>query len=544
MHFEEKLKTLTQREVWEEYCGFLDLTADEYMQMQSRLLMEQIELMSHCELGRRFFGDEPPKSVEEFRRRVPLTRFEDYADILLVKREEALPAPPVLWLSTTWEGGDRPFKCAPYTEGMLDAYRNNILAAMILSTSQDKYSFRIRSNARVLFSLAPLPYATGLFPGLVDPEIKIRFLPPLGEAHKLSFSQRCKKGFKMSLRHGMNQFYGMTSIIYNMSKSFSLGSGGSGGSSLLKELAGMSPVMLYRLLKALYESKRDKKPIRPGDVFKLDGFVCVGTDTALYKDELEEMWDIRPLEVAGGTEPCLLGTETWKKDGLVFFPDNCFYEFITEADMLRSIDDPAYIPPTYLMNELQAGEKYELVLTTLRGGAFLRYRVGDVYRCLRTKKPADGLDLPQFEYIDRVPTVIDIDGFTRITNREIDRVIELSGLRVSDYLAAKEYDEEKHSFLHMYVEMDAKDERSAVVEANIFKEHLGVYFRYFDSDYSDLKRLIGVDPLVVTMLPPGTIRAFERESGRILPRVNPKRADLLDLMQYQRACRAGKAGEK
>ena len=160
MHFEEKLKTLTQREVWEEYCGFLDLTADEYMQMQSRLLMEQIELMSHCELGRRFFGDEPPKSVEEFRRRVPLTRFEDYADILLVKREEALPAPPVLWLSTTWEGGDRPFKCAPYTEGMLDAYRNNILAAMILSTSQDKYSFRIRSNARDLISHAPITSAT------------------------------------------------------------------------------------------------------------------------------------------------------------------------------------------------------------------------------------------------------------------------------------------------------------------------------------------------------------------------------------------------
>lgn len=535
MRFEEKLKNLSQREVWEEYCGFLELSIDEYMQMQTRLLMEQIDLMSRCALGKRFFAEQPPKTLEEFRARVPLTRFDDYADILLVKREEALPAPPVLWLSTTWEGGDRPFKCAPYTEGMLDTYRRNILAAMILSTSREKYSFRIRNNAKVLFSLAPLPYATGLFPGLVDPEIKIRFLPPLREAHKLSFSERCKKGFKMSLKSGMNQFYGMTSIIYNMSKSFSFGSGG--GSASLKELAGVSPVMLYRLLKALYESKRDGKPVRPGDVFKLDGFVCVGTDTALYKDELEEMWGIRPLEVAGGTEPCLLGTETWKKDGLVFFPDNCFYEFIPEADMLRSIEDPAYIPPTYLMNELQAGEKYELVLTTLRGGAFLRYRVGDVYRCLRTAKPADGLDIPQFEYVDRVPNVIDIDGFTRITNREIDRVIELSGLRVSDYLAAKEYDADKHSYLHMYVEMDAQDERSAIVEAEIFKEHLGVYFRYFDSDYNDLKRLIGVDPLVVTMLPPGTIRAFEHSCGRILPRVNPKRSDLLDLESFRKTAR-------
>ena len=89
----------------------------------------------------------------------------------------------------------------------------------------------------------------------------------------------------------------------------------------------------------------------------------------------------------------------------------------------------------------------------------------------------------------------------------------------------------------MYVEMDAQDERSAIVEAEIFKEHLGVYFRYFDSDYNDLKRLIGVDPLVVTMLPPGTIRAFEHSCGRILPRVNPKRSDLLDLESFRKTAR-------
>lgn len=90
------------------------------MAIQKRLLMEQITLMDRCALGRRFFGGNPPKTVEEFRRRVPLTSFGDYADVLLTKREEMLPAKPVVWLRTTWEGGDFPAKYAPYTESMLD----------------------------------------------------------------------------------------------------------------------------------------------------------------------------------------------------------------------------------------------------------------------------------------------------------------------------------------------------------------------------------------------------------------------------------------
>lgn len=530
MNFDEKLKTMSQHQIWEEYCGFLDLSIDEYLNIQKRLLEEQIDLMSHCKLGKRFFGETTPKTMEEFRSTVPLTKYEDYADILLQKHEDMLPATPVIWLETTWEGGDHPFKCAPYTQAMLDTYRTNIISSMIMSCSRSKGSFTVRPNAKVLYSLAPLPYATGLFPGLVAPEIKIKFLPPLKEAKKLSFGQRCKKGFMMSLKSGMNQFYGMTSIVYSMSKSFN--DSLSSGSSSIKNVIGMNPVMLYRLLKAKYISKRDKRPIYPGDIFHLDGFVCVGTDTALYKDGLEKMWGCRPLEVAGGTEPCLLGTETWNKNGLVFFPDNCFYEFITEQDMLKSLKNPNFQPPTYLINELVSGEKYELVITSLKGGAFMRYRVGDVYRCIRTQHNQDGIGFPQFEYLDRIPNIIDIDGFTRITIKEIRKVIELSGLCVNDFIAAKEYDDENHSFLHMYVEMDLSNERSYIVDSDIFKNHLSIYFRYLDSDYKDLKRLIGVDPLHVTMIQAGTISSFESTTGRCVERICPRRQDIIDILAY------------
>ena len=527
MTFEEKLKSLPPQEVWEEYCGFLDLSMDKYMDIQSRLLLEQIDLMSNCELGKRFFGAKPPKSIDEFRDMVPLTKYENYADILLTKCENMLPAAPVIWLSTTWEGGDHPFKCAPYTDAMLEVYRRNILGAMLLSTSNKRGAFHVRPHARVLYSLAPLPYASGLFPNLVAPEISIEFLPPIKDSQKLSFTQRCKKGFQMGISGGMDQFYGMTSIVYSMSKSF--GDTSRGGT--LRDAMAMSPKMLVRYLKARYRSKRDGVSITPGDIFRLDGFVCVGTDTSLYKNELESLWGRRPLEVAGGTETCLLGTETWSKDGLVFYPDNCFYEFIPESEMEKNLADESYIPRTYLMDELSAGEKYELVITVLKGGAFMRYRVGDIYRCIRLNNAHDGINLPQFEYIDRIPTVIDIDGFTRITEREIETVIELSGVRVRDWIALKEHDGKKHSYLQMYAELDPEAAVRGVADAMVLKEHLSVYFRCFDSDYNDLKRLIGVDPLNITLLKSGAIAAFEAK-GQKIKRLNPRKQDVVDLLRF------------
>lgn len=532
MTFEEKLNQSSPAEVWEEYCGFLDLSMAEYMEIQRRLLMEQVELMAACPLGRRFFGDRPPRSVEEFRQRVPLTSFGDYADVLLTKKEDMLPAKPVVWLRTTWEGGDYPSKWAPYTESMLQTYKTNILAAMILSTSTGRGRFRVRPGARVLYSLAPMPYATGLFPELIDSEIRLRFLPPVREARKLSFGQQARKGYKLAAQHGMNLFFGMSSVLYGTTRNLeSINGGGSGG---LKSLVGMSPRMIWRLLTALYRCKRDGEPLRPRDLFRLDGFVCVGTDTNLYRDELTKAWGLRPLEIAGGTEPSCMGTETWSKNGLVLFPDTCFYEFIPEQEMLKNLRDPSYQPRTYLMDQLAAGQKYELVITVLKGGAFLRYRVGDVYRCVRMKNPQDGLDLPQFEYIDRIPTVIDIAGFTRITQREITKVVEMSSLPVSDWFVVKEYDERGHSYLHLYVELQAGSKQSLVLSQKILQEHLAVYFRYYDGDYNDLKRLLDIDPLQVTMLPAGTIADYQASTGSAIPKVGAPLETVLDLLDFMR----------
>lgn len=534
MTFEEKLRKCPANEIWQEYCGFLDLTLPEYMNIQKRLLMEQIELMSHCELGKRFFRQGVPTSVEEFRAKVPLTKFEDYADVLLPQKEEMLPEKPVLWLHTTWEGGDFPSKRAPYTESMLETYKTNILGAMLLATSRGRNHFCVRPGMRVLYSLAPLPYATGMFPDLISSEINLRFMPSVREARKMSFGQQMRDGYKLAIKHDMNLFFGMSSVLYGATKSLDTLVQKSGGKVQLKDLLSMNPKMLWRLMAARYREKRDGVSVKPKDLFRLQGFVCVGTDTALYKNELEEAWGIRPLEIAGGTEPSCMGTETWSKDGLVLFPDACFYEFIPEMELYKEMSEPGYTPKTYLMDELVAGQKYELVITVLKGGAFLRYRVGDVYRCLRLRNASDKIELPQFEYVDRIPTVIDIAGFTRITQREIERVIALSRLPIETWFAIKEYDETGRSFLNLYVELDPEDTQSAALSRQLLRDHLALYFRSYDGDYSDLKRLLNVDPLKVTILKSGVVAQYENENGFRIPRVGTSKESVLEILRIQK----------
>ena len=538
MRFEEKLQTEAPDAIWQEYCSFLDLSIEEYNKIQNSLLMEQISLLSRSRLGNNLLHGKVPGSVEEFRQTVPLTTYEDYVDTLLMRRSEDLPAEPVVWLETTWEGGNYPKKIAPYSKYMLDTYTHNLLAAMLLSTSNKRGDFHVRPRSKVLYTLAPMPYPTGLFPDLMKGEIDLRFLPSVKEARTLPFSKQMARGFELAVKQDMNQLFGMSSILYFISKNL-LNSTDTGSGNGLKKLYGFSPVMLSRLLRARYRSRRDKVPMLPKDIFKLDAFVCVGNDSTLYKGELEKYWGIKPMEIAGGTEPTLIGTETWSRNGMVLFPDACFYEFIPEKEMQRSLDEPGYVPRTYLMNELNANHLYELVITVLKGGSFVRYRVGDVYRCLRLTNPEDNLDIPQFEFVDRTPNVIDIGGFTRITAKEINKVIDLSHLPVKQWCAYKEYNSDKQAFLQMLVEL--KDDSLAVqaVAAEVVKEHLSVYFRYYDQDYVSLKKLIQMDPLIVTVVRNGSFDTFEQMRGYRLRSVNPPASDVVDFRSLCSLPRSG-----
>lgn len=530
MSLSERLQKQEYEEIWNQYCGFLDLNMDEYMKIQQRLMEEQMALWSNCDLGKTILRGKTPRTIDEFRQMVPLTTYDDYADILLRKQAVGLPGNPVIWIQTTWEGGKHPIKVAPYTRSMLDTFRNNVVACLLLATSQERGQFTYEEGDKMLYGLAPLPYATGLLPLLLGEETDIRFLPEVKEAEHMSFSQRNKLGFQLALQKDVELFFGLGSVAYAVSKSLN----SSGSSSMdLSKLMHCSPTMLYRMAKAKYQSKKEGRPIRPKDLFGLKGLMVAGTDNRCYKDDLEELWGIRPMEIFAGTEPSLIGTESWTRDGMYFFPDSCFYEFITEKDMQILEEDSTYIPQTLLMNEVVPGEKYELVLTVLKGGAFARYRCGDVYRCVGLTNREDNTKIPRFEYIDRVPSIIDIAGFTRISENGISSAIRLSGLPVKEWIAVKEFNEAQRPFLHLYVEIEKGAFAERAVSADILKEILSTYFKYIDQDYRDLKKILGMDPLVVTILRCGSFEMYKEKNGKPVRHMNPSKKECAQLLQIQ-----------
>ena len=531
VRFQEKLHEYSKAEIWEEYCGFLTQSPEEFMAVQKRLLMEQMELWSASPLGQSILKGQKPHTIEEFRAMVPLTTYEDYAPTLLSKQVKTLPGQPVLWVKTSWEGGVHPIKVAPYTKAMLDTFKHNVMSCLILATSRRKGDFDISVTDHMLYALAPLPYVTGLLPLLFNDEIDIEFLPAVKDAVNMSFKERNVQGFRLGMKKGIEYFFGLGSVLYYVSQSVTAMTGKSKNKSLREKLSSVSPQMLLRLMAAKKACRKENRELLPKDLFRLKGFMCAGTDNNCYKEDLEKMWGVAPMEIFAGTEPTCIGCETWSREGVYFFPDACFYEFIPEDEMLKNAEDADYQPRTVLWDEVVPGGIYELVLTVFKGGAFARYRVGDVFRCTGIGSQSEGNNIPRFQYIDRVPSVIDIAGFTRITEKSIDQAVELSRLPIEAWTAKKEFTENNRPYLHLYVELQRSNLINSAVSIRILQDQLGIYFRYLDQDYEDLKKILGVDPLKITLLKCGTFASYERKYGAPIRRMNPESCEVNDLVQ-------------
>ena len=539
MRFQEKLHEYSKEEIWEEYCGFLTLSKEGFMDIQKRLLMEQIELWSSCGLGQSILKGKHPRTIEEFREMVPLTTYEDYAPTLLSKQTGDLPGEPVLWVQTTWEGGVHPIKVAPYTKGMLDTFKHNVMSCLILATSRKKGDFDISVTDHMLYALAPLPYVTGLLPLLFKDEIDIEFLPSVRDAVNMSFKERNVQGFKLGMKKCIEYFFGLGSVLYYVSQSITSMPLGR-KKSLKDRLSSISPKMMARYMVAKKKCRKENRELLPKDLFQLKGFMCAGTDNRCYKEDLERMWGIPPMEIFAGTESTCIGCETWSREGVYFLPDACFYEFIPENELDKNLADPEYQPRTILWDEVVPGGVYEIVLTVLKGGAFARYRIGDMFRCTGIGSQLENNQIPRFQYIDRVPQVIDIAGFTRITENSINQAIELSSLPIAAWTAKKEFTDNNRPYLHLYVELERDNLAGSAVSIRILQDQLGIYFRYLDQDYEDLKKILGVDPLKITLLKCGTFETYRRRFGTPIRSMNPGSREISDLL----GCHQGGVGKE
>lgn len=515
MNLEEMLINQEYDAIWEKYCGYIDLSMEEVMDIQERLLLEQIELLSNSYIGEKIMGEGvKPKSVEEFRKVVPLTTYEDYADVLLNKQEDKLPSKTKYWIQTTWKGGSHPIKLAPFSEEMVKEHKKCMIAGLIFATCERKGQINISRNDSFLYGMAPLPYLTGMLPYIVEEEIKFNYLPPLEEAQTMSFEERNIKGFQLGLERGIDLFFGVSSVLIRIGESFANRSGNK-KDSMMKGYKPKTIKMWSRLITAYLKSKIYNRQILPKDIWKLKGLLCAGTDSKEYKERLEYYWGKKPIEAYGGTEITFVATETFGDKGMTFYPDVNFLEFIPEKESLKSIKDKNYIPHTILLNELETGKRYEIVTTKLKGGVFVRYRVGDIIECTALDNKEYGIYQPQIRYVDRVSNVIDLAGFTRITSDTIETSINKTQLPIKEWVVAKEY-RDREPMLHLYCELEEVAITAEEVKVNIRKA-----LREVDHDFQDMEQLLERDPIIVTIVEPGSFNKLKDKKEMRISKVNP-----------------------
>jgi hypothetical protein len=422
---------------------------------------------------------------------------------------------------------------APVTARQLEEIQPLLFALMFFSSCSRRGEIVFRPKDKILYGMAPPPYATGSMTRAFPHEL-FQFMPPVDVSENTSFEDRIQLGFEMSLRDGLDLGFAMSSVAVAIGNRFSQSSGKSKIKSLVKH-----PKALARLAGGLIKSRLARRPMMPKDLWTLKGLITFGIDGSVYKEKIKEMWGRYPLDFHGCTEAPLIAMQTWDHQGMTFIPHLNFFEFIPEAESRKSREDPSYQPRTLLMNQLSPGD-YELVITSFHGGPFVRYRLGHMVRILSMKNQTLDINIPQMSFISRIDDMIDIAGFTRLTEKTIWQAVENSRLVYTDWTARKEVGEKPQ--LHLYIEPKGRFETEEQVTAVIHEE-----LKKLNLPYAEMESFLGLQPLEVTLLPVGAFKAYQRSQVKAgaelehikVPHINPTDEMIEFLMKSGRRVPAG-----
>jgi hypothetical protein len=375
------------------------------------------------------------------------------------------------------------------------------------------------------------------------------FLPSNSNRGGMIFQEKIKAGFEEALSQGLDALGGLPSILVYVGEMFRQGAINTDTRFLLSH-----PNASARLIKGLIRSKLARRPLLPKDLWSLKAIVGGGVDSAIFGKKVEELWGKKPLETYGGTEGGVYATQTWDYEGMTFIPNLNFFEFIPEREWFKWQLDHSYQPKTILLDEVQAGGIYEIVITNFHGGVITRYRIGDMIKITSLRNEKLNIDLPQMVFHSRADELIDITGFGHLTERVIWEAIEGTGVPYTDWTARKEVVGDK-PILHVYLEV--KDNSTAseqAVAAAIYEELIrldSVYHYSIYSAYGIPEALLGLKPVEVTFLRQGAFSNYiaqRQAEGAALghlkpPHVNPSEAVLSQLRPPKIAVEAAPVSE-
>jgi len=503
--------------IWQRYCGFLDLSLKEFMEIQESLLLDQIDLVADSRLGQIIMKGNKPNSVEEFRRCVPLTTYDDYEPYLTQRREDVLAEKPYFWVHTSGRGGD--FKWVPYTHSAFETFARYVVGGLILGSASRKGEVKFRPGNRLLFTMAPRPYASGSLFFYLAQHISLRTLPSMEEVETMEFQQAIQQAFRLGLRSGVDSIAAISSVLVKMGERM----GGQTGSMKLS-LSMLHPAVAFRLLRALLRSKLQRRQMLPKDLWPTRAVMTGGADTVIYKDDIAHYWGQVPYEVYASTEVLLLAVQNWNRKGMTFLPQAAFWEFVPEDEWLKSRESEGYQPSTVLFDELEEGKTYEVILSHFYGMPLLRYRIGDLIKVVASRDEETGVDLPQIVFKSRADGLIDLAGMTKLDEKTVWQAIANTGVKYEDWSARKEYN---RNMPHLHIYLEPRETVSPGEIERLVDEQL----KAVDVDYRDMENLLEVQPVKATILSKGTFERYyeeKRQNGAHLAHLKPPHMNASD----------------
>lgn len=498
----ELLRQGRNEELWQMCCGFINLNLEQFMAIQRRLLLEQLELLNRSPLGNKIMRAAQPRTVAEFRQQVPLTTYEDYCPELSEQQEDTLPVKPDCWVHTSGRSGEYPCKWVPMAPAYTEELSRIMYGVGILSSSRGWGDVSvIPGRPRIVYTVAPQPYFTGALANLLEYQSPTDYLPSADLAEGLPFEERIRLGFEQALSRGIDYFFGLSLVLTAVGEKFSEPRGLSALRPFLSR-----PRALLRLARGMVKSKIARRPLLPRDLWSVKGIISGGLDSEIYRDTIKHLWGKYPLDTYTSTEGGIVATQTWDYGSMTFIPTLNFLEFIPEKEHFKWQLDHRYQPKTVLLDEVTAGENYEMVITNFHGGTLVRYRIGDMVRITSRRNDNLGIKLPQMVFERRADDLLDF-VVIRLTEKSIWQAIENTGIPYQDWAATKQPGE---PVLNLYIEPKGgyRTSQEAVARAVYDQITRPSHDSYTTSvAHDDLSHMINFR-VKVTLLPRGAFAGY------------------------------------
>jgi hypothetical protein len=516
---DEVFRSGNKAKIWQKYCGFLHLSLSEYMEIQERLLLEQIELVASSPLGQELMGKDLPQSLSQFRSQLPLTTYSDYRPYLEERREDVLATKPHCWVHTS--GRDGYFKWVPYTQRGYQRLIDFITAALILASATKEGEVCLGRGLRIMFDSPPRPYIDGQLALGLNEQIGHQAIPPLEIFAKMTPQERMKEEFNIVLGRGLDFVVASPQRLVALGESFTEQLDGMG---LLK--IAQYPVLSFRLARAMLRGEIKAGYILPCDLWPIKGIISTSAPSSPYHNQISYYWGDIPYSIYLAAEAGGIALPSWNNSGMIFTPYSGFLEFIPEEEWGKA--SPSTVP----LSELEEGKHYEVVVTNFYAMPFLRYRLGDIIEVLRLSDEEMNIRLPHVAFESRADELIDI-ALLHLDERKIHQAIRSWGIKCEDWVLAQE-NLHGEPTLHLYIELKP-GLGDHEVEQLILGQSKAVSCTYEARDSK-------LPPLVISFLSPGTFHRYYqlREKGDIDAacskpiRMNPPPTMIQELLRLSR----------